>query len=181
VKIKYFFPVAILIFVFGLVTFLTSANNHHGPIESFQLTHVRYWKSNPEKRTVIVRIVNSQGKSLEKMLASDGSDFKQALVEHDLSDFSDNRADTKSEYFVRTEQLFGLTAYVYRYKVGDGVVVERWLSTKTGFIPLKQIIEEPNGEVNITETANLEFREVSDKEIEANPDILIELPSQLRQ
>jgi hypothetical protein len=168
------------VLVGGLATFLISAkSSHNHSIEPFVLTHSRYWKSSPEKKTQIVRIVNSEGKSLEKLLAPNGDDFKHAVVQHDPKDFSDRHTYVDSENFDRVEQLHGLTVYVFRQPIGEGEVIETWLSPKTGRIPLKQIIEKPNGDANITEVVSLEFKEVSDKDIAMRPELLVDLPSSL--
>lgn len=181
-KVKYLFPVAFVIFVGGLVTFLVSATSRPlGTTKApFVITHVRYWKSAPEKKTVIVRLVNESGDSFEKMLARDGTDYRQTQVHYDLT--PPNPAEfTASEFFVRTENIFGLTAYVFRQPLDDGEVIETWRSLETGPVALKQIIEKPDGGAFVQETTSLEFRPISAKEVEPNPELLIEFPRTLRQ
>ena len=114
------------------------------------------------------------------MLAPDGSDSKQALVDYDWS--SVDPESFTSEYFDHVEKFFGLKAYVFRQPVGDGgEIIETWWSRETGPIVLKQIIEKPSGDAIITETTSLEFRKVSDEEMKPRPELLIELPTQFRQ
>ena len=176
-KVKYVLPLAIFVFLAGLTTFFVSAANRHGhEIESFVLIHERYWRSAPKKKTTIVRIVNDEGRSLEKMLDSDGNDLKHAVIKRDPVHFSSEHSYTTSQYFDRTESIFGLTAYVFRQPLEDGEVIETWLSPKTGTVPLRQIIEKPNGDAHITDTTSIEFRKVADSEIEADPQKLIALP-----
>lgn len=163
---------AALVFAAGTTIYFQSAQGHSN--KPFVVTFSRYRKSTPEKSHTMIQLVNSQGRSLIKRLSSDGREiehFLPAFAPGHWQAWSDRAAYLRSAYVTRTEQIRGYTAYVFKQDVG-GQMLERWYAPETGPVPLKEIVELENGDALVTEAINIEFREVSDKEIEPQTSLI---------
>jgi hypothetical protein len=165
-----------LVFVAGTTVYLQSVEGrlvYSQSVEKhsnkpFVVIFSRYRERTPEKSETIIQLVNSRGKSLIRRLSSDGREiehFVPAFAPGDWQAWSDRAAYLRSAHVIRTEQILGLTAYVFRQDLG-GQTGEWWYTAETGPIALKQIIETVGADTIVTEAINIEFREVSDKELE---------------
>jgi len=179
---KFTFLVAILIFIAGLSTYFFSAQvnyNQRFINAPFIITNSRYRKSDPTKKAAIVQLVNSRGASLSKLIGQDGRHLQHMVIQYDHDDWkgwSDQEAYLRSTKVTRTEQIHGITAYIYRQNFGEGQILETWYAPETGPIPLKEILEKENGDAVITEAINIEFREVSDAELVPDASLLVSFP-----
>lgn len=60
--------------------------------------------------------------------------------------------------FDRTEQILGITAYVFRIHTDDGALIkEIWLSPETDPLPLKEISYRSDGSQNVIEATSIEY------------------------
>jgi hypothetical protein len=179
-KTKYIFPVAILIFMVGGFTYFFSVQasyDQNSINKPFVITYSRYRQSNPNKKFTIVKLVSSQGTSLSKLIGQDGRDLEHMAIQYDQDDWKkwSNREDyLQSTKVVRTEQIHGITAYIYRQEIGENGVIETWYAPETGPIPIKEILEKKNGDAVITEAINIEFREVSGVELMPDANLLVD-------
>lgn len=165
-----------LVFVAGAAIYLPSVEGrlvYSQSVEKysnkpFVIIFSRYRERTPEKSETMIQLVNSRGKSLVRRIGRDGRDF-----EHFVPQFATGRWQdfTSPDYLrstknhTRTEQILGLTAYVFRQDLG-GQTGEWWYAPETGPVALKEIIETPGADTIVTEAINIEFREVSDEEVE---------------
>lgn len=133
----------------------------------FVVIFSRYRERTPEKSETMIQLVNSRGKSLIRRLSSDGREIEHFVPQFAPGDWKapDPAAYLRATYFTRTDQILGLTAYVFRQDLG-GQTGEWWYAAETGPVALKQIIETVGADTIVTEAINIEFREVSDKELE---------------
>lgn len=181
-KTKYALLAGALIFAVGSATYLRSTEGRGGKpfvASPFVITYTRYRQDAPEERRTTIRLVNSHGRSLAKGVRRDGTEERHVVQQYqsdEWASWADRRYYERSTKVVRKEQFLGVTAYVYRQDIGDGQTLEFWHAPETGPVPLKQIVESADGDVQITEAASLEFREVSDEELEPRPDLLWEPP-----
>lgn len=181
-KTKYILPIAVLIFMVGGFTYFFSAQASSDQSfinKPFVITYLRYRKSNPTKKATIVKLVSSQGASLSKLIGQNGRDLEHLAIQYDQDDWkgwSDREAYLRSTKVVRTEQIHGITAYIYRQDIGDGGIIETWYAPETGPIPIKEILERENGDAIITEAINIEFREVSGVELVPDANLLERFP-----
>lgn len=139
------------------------------------ITYSRYRQSNPTKKFTIVKLVSSQGASLSKLIGQDGRDLDHMVVQYDQDDWkkwSNREGYLQSTKVVRTEQIHGITAYIYRQDVEENGIIETWYAPETGPILIKQILEKKNGDAIITEAVNIEFREVSGVELVPDANLL---------
>lgn len=178
-NIKFTFLVAILIFIAGLSTYFFSAQvnyNQRFINAPFVITYSRYRKSDPTKTAKIVQFVNSRGASLSKLTGQDGRDLQHMVNQYDDEDWkawADREAYLKSTKVTRTEQIHGITAYIFRQDFGEGRILETWYAPETGPIPVKEILEKENGDAFITEAIGIEFREISDEELLPEANLLV--------
>lgn len=179
---KYMFLVAILIFMVGGLTYFFSAQvnyNQRSINAPMVITYSRYRKSDPTKKATIIKFVNSQGASLTKLIGQDERDLQHFVSQYDQADWkvwSDREAYLQSTKVIRTEQIHGITAYIYRQELGEEGIIEMWHSPETGSIPIKEIIEKKNGDAIITEAIDIDFREVSDEELIPEANLLVSFP-----
>jgi hypothetical protein len=139
----------------------------------FVVIFSRYRERTPEKSETIIQLVNSRGKSLIRRIGRDGRDLEHFVPQFSPGDWKapDPAAYLRATYFTRTDQILGLTAYVFRQDLG-GQMGEWWYAAETGPVALKQIIETPGADTIVTEAINIEFREVSDHEVEPQPSLV---------
>lgn len=180
-KMKLTFLIALLIFVAGSATDLRSTEGHynqHFVGRSFVVTFSRYHRSTPTQSQTMIQLVNSRRQSLIRRIGRDGRDiehFLPAFAPGSWEAWSDRAAYLRSAHVTRTEQIVGLTAYVFRQDIG-GQMLERWYAPETGPIPLKEILQIENGDALITEATSLEFREISAEELEPQASLVVNSP-----
>lgn len=164
---------AALVFVVGGVIYIQSAQGHSN--KPFVVAFSRYRKSTPEISQKMIQLVNSRGKSLIKRISRDGREIEHFVPQFPPGGWADRAAYLRSAYVIRTDQILGYTVYVFRQDVG-GQVKEEWYAPETGPVPLKQIIETVGGETLVTEATNIEFREISDEEVEPQLSLIVNYP-----
>jgi len=160
---------AALVFVVGGIIYLQSAQRHFN--KPFVVMFSHYRERTPEKSETMIQLVNSRGKSLIRRIGPDGRDVQHLVPAYPPGGWADRAAYLRSTHVIRTEQILGLTAYVFREDVG-GQVLEEWFAPETGPVPLKTIIETVGADTIIIEAFNIEFREVSDHEVEPQPSLV---------
>jgi hypothetical protein len=173
VKTKRALLAAALVFVVGGIIYLRSAQGHFN--KPFVVTFSRYHKSTPSQSQTIIQLMNSRGKSLIKRIGRDGREVEHFVPQFPVGGWADRAAYLESAYVIRVDQILGYTVYVFRQDVG-GQVKEEWFAPETGPIALKQIIETPGADTLVTEATNIEFREVSDDEVEPQRSLIVHYP-----
>jgi hypothetical protein len=169
---------ALLVFVAGLGVYVKSSEkpNPEAFVKSpFRITYHRYRQSDLSKRDTIIEVVNSRGAVLGRRFR-DGREIQNVTDQYDQAFWNawagDREGYLRSPHVIRTEQIVGLTAYVFRQDIGNGQTVETWRAPETGPIFLKQIVESAGGDTLVTEAVSLEFREVSDAELVPQPNLI---------
>jgi hypothetical protein len=177
-KTKLALLAATLVFVAGTIIYSYSALRHDKKplvVKPFVVTFSRYHKSNPAQSEMIIQLTNSRGKSLIKRIGRDGREVEHFVPQFPVGGWADRAAYLESPYVIRTDQILGYTVYVFRADVG-GQVKEEWFAPETGPVSLKLIIETPGADTLLVEATNIEFREVSDDEVEPQRSLIVHYP-----
>ena len=169
-----------LVFVTGLTIYVRALNNR--VTEPFVVTY-RYYRTNgdPSRHQVLLTKVSSRGYVKTSRYASANGEISPIPETTDSSsdwtrpnypsepwvkfrepEFLMSRPGTS---FVRRDEICGLPAYVTRLQQG-GDDIEFWHSPRTGPIILKAITHLGDEGDLIMEATNVEFREVSDNEVQ---------------